>query len=88
MRKQKARLLMVSWYGYRWLGPGFEAGVNCSAVIETSRGHTLGRVIRQGSPEPDTGLPDPVGNPQRRLSRAPCRWTGNPTRPNKRPYRC
>jgi xanthine dehydrogenase accessory factor len=39
------------------LGPGFTAGVDCHAAIETNRGHNLGRVIWQGSAEPDTGLP-------------------------------
>jgi xanthine dehydrogenase accessory factor len=54
---------------YIGLGPGFEAGVNCQAVIETKRGHTLGRVYWQGRTEPDSRLPE--GNPQRVL-RAPC----------------
>jgi xanthine dehydrogenase accessory factor len=53
---------------YIGLGPGFEAGVNCQAVIETRRSHTLGRVFWQGSPDPDTGQPD--GDPGRVL-RAP-----------------
>ena len=53
---------------YLGLGPGFEAGVNCQAVIETRRSHTLGRVHWHGSPEPDTGQPE--GDPQRVL-RAP-----------------
>lgn len=43
---------------YIGLGPGFEAGINCQAVIETRRGHTLGRVYWQGGPDPDTGQPD------------------------------
>ncbi|MDX9992677.1 MAG: selenium-dependent molybdenum cofactor biosynthesis protein YqeB [Anaerolineales bacterium] len=47
------------------LGPGFSAGENCQAVIETQRGHALGRVYWQGSPNSDSGLPD--GNPQRVL---------------------
>jgi xanthine dehydrogenase accessory factor len=53
---------------YIGLGPGFEAGVSCQAVIETRRGHTLGRVYWHGGPEPDTGLPN--GDP-RRVLRAP-----------------
>ncbi len=44
------------------LGPGFTAGENCHAVIETNRGHTLGRVIWQGAGEADTGLPEKVQN--------------------------
>lgn len=43
------------------LGPGFSAGQNCQAVIETNRGHNLGRVIWDGPSEPDTGIPERVG---------------------------
>jgi xanthine dehydrogenase accessory factor len=39
------------------LGPGFEAGVDCHAVIETNRGHHLGRVLWSGSAEANTGTP-------------------------------
>lgn len=53
---------------YIGLGPGFVAGENCDAVIETNRGHTLGRVYWQGTPEADTRLPE--GDP-RRVLRAP-----------------
>jgi len=54
------------------LGPGFEAGVNCEAVVETHRGHTMGRVYWQGSGQPDTGIPDPVtGYDVDRVLRAP-----------------
>jgi xanthine dehydrogenase accessory factor len=42
------------------LGPGFEAGQNCDAAVETMRGHFLGRVLWQGAPEGDTGVPDTV----------------------------
>jgi xanthine dehydrogenase accessory factor len=42
------------------LGPGFVAGENCDVVIETNRGENLGRIIRQGSPEQDTGIPGSV----------------------------
>jgi len=42
------------------LGPGFVASENCHAVVETQRGHNLGRVIWQGEPESDTGIPDRV----------------------------
>ena len=45
---------------YIGLGPGFVAGVNCHVVVETNRGHTLGRVIWQGSAEGDTGIPEQV----------------------------
>lgn len=50
------------------LGPGFHAGVNCHAVIETRRSHTLGRVYWDGAPQPDSGQPE--GDP-RRVLRAP-----------------
>lgn len=39
------------------LGPGFTAGKDVDAVIETMRGHHLGRVIRQGMAIPNTGVP-------------------------------
>jgi len=42
------------------LGPGFSAGKNCHAAIETNRGHFLGRVIWDGAPEADTGIPGAV----------------------------
>lgn len=42
------------------LGPGFIAGENCLAVIETNRGKNLGKVIWQGSAESDTGVPSIV----------------------------
>lgn len=42
------------------LGPGFTAGLDCDAVIETNRGHHMGRVLWQGSAEQDTGIPENV----------------------------
>jgi xanthine dehydrogenase accessory factor len=54
------------------LGPGFTAGRDCHAVIETNRGHFLGRVIWQGAAEPDTGVPGQVaGRTSDRVLRAP-----------------
>lgn len=54
------------------LGPGFEVGKDCHAVIETNRGHGLGRVIWNGSAEPDTGTPGNVqGHAADRVLRAP-----------------
>jgi xanthine dehydrogenase accessory factor len=54
------------------LGPGFTAGRDCHAVIETKRGHHLGRVIYHGQAQPDTGIPGTVGSEAvRRLLRAP-----------------
>ena len=43
------------------LGPGFVAGRDCDAVIETMRGHRLGRVIWDGSAAPNTGIPGEIG---------------------------
>lgn len=43
------------------LGPGFVAGKDCDAVVETQRGHNLGRVIYRGSAAPDTGRPGNIG---------------------------
>jgi xanthine dehydrogenase accessory factor len=55
------------------LGPGFEAGKDVHAVIETKRGHNLGRVILKGMPEPNTGVPGVIeGYSSERLLRAPC----------------
>lgn len=54
------------------LGPGFEAGRDCHMVIETNRGHNLGRVIVSGSAEPNTGLPGAIaGYAAERVLRAP-----------------
>lgn len=54
------------------LGPGFTAGVDCHAVIETNRGHRLGRVIWRGAAEPNTGTPGIVdGKGRERVLRAP-----------------
>ena len=44
------------------LGPGFVAGENCHAVIETKRGHKLGRVIWTGEPQENTGIPEGIEN--------------------------
>ena len=43
------------------LGPGFEAGVDVDAVIETNRGHNLGRVLWGGCAAPNTGVPGIIG---------------------------
>jgi len=54
------------------LGPGFTAGEDVDVVIETMRGHNLGRVYYQGQAAPDTGVPGEVGGEsKRRLLRAP-----------------
>lgn len=43
------------------LGPGFEAGKDVRYVIETMRGHDLGRIISSGSAAPNTGVPGLIG---------------------------
>jgi xanthine dehydrogenase accessory factor len=54
------------------LGPGFVAGRDCHIVIETNRGHDLGRVITQGAAEPNTGIPgDIAGHTEARVLRSP-----------------
>jgi xanthine dehydrogenase accessory factor len=54
------------------LGPGFRAGVDCDAVVETQRGHWLGRVYWQGGASDDSGVPDAVGGHKaERVVRAP-----------------
>ncbi len=54
------------------VGPGFTAGVDCHAAVETKRGHTLGRVIYSGSPIENTGIPGNIeGFTSERLLRAP-----------------
>jgi xanthine dehydrogenase accessory factor len=58
------------------LGPGFEAGVDADAVIETNRGHGLGRVILDGRAEPDTGTPGLIaGAGRERVLHAPAAGT-------------
>lgn len=54
------------------LGPGFEAGVDAHLVIETNRGHNLGRVLTQGTAEGNTGIPGNIGGyTTERVLRAP-----------------
>lgn len=54
------------------LGPGFAAGVDAHAVVETNRGHDLGRVIWTGWAESDTGVPGSIGGfGAERVLRAP-----------------
>jgi xanthine dehydrogenase accessory factor len=43
------------------LGPGFTAGKDVHIVVETNRGHNLGKMILNGIAEPDTGIPGEVG---------------------------
>ena len=54
------------------VGPGFTAGVDCHAVVETMRGHDLGRVIYRGSAQPNTNIPGLIGGyAGERVLRAP-----------------
>ncbi len=54
------------------LGPGFRAGRDVHFVIETNRGHHLGRVIEEGEAETDTGIPGDIGGyTWERVLRAP-----------------
>jgi len=58
------------------LGPGFAAGADCHCVIETQRGHTLGRPLYQGSALPNTGCPGSIGGyTTQRILRSPCSGT-------------
>lgn len=72
MRKQPPELDLDSAPFIIGLGPGFTAGEDCHAVVETNRGHHMGRVIWQGQAEADTGVPEPVrGFDVDRVLRAP-----------------
>lgn len=54
------------------VGPGFTAGLDCHGVVETMRGHTLGRVYYTGSALPNTGIPGLIGGfAGERVLRAP-----------------
>ena len=71
------------------LGPGFTAGVDCHVVVETNRGHRLGRPIYAGAAEPDTRRPGEVGGKtaERILPRAGhrrCDKLGHDRRPGGR----
>ena len=68
----------ATWYaaGYApaviGVGPGFTAGKDCHAVVETMRGHTLGRVYYSGSALPNTAVPGLIGGyAGERVLRAP-----------------
>lgn len=54
------------------VGPGFTAGIDCHAVVETMRGHTLGRAIYDGAALPNTNIPGLIGGfAGERVLRAP-----------------
>lgn len=56
------------------LGPGFEAGRDVDLVIETMRGHQLGRILESGTAAPNTGIPGLIGGyGKERVMHSPCR---------------
>lgn len=58
------------------LGPGFCAGSDVDYVIETKRGHRLGRVLEKGSALPNTGVPGMIaGYGAQRVIHAPAAGT-------------
>ena len=71
------------------VGPGFTAGQDCHAVVETMRGHYLGRALYEGSALPNTNVPGLIGGfAGERVLRAPadgvflaCRRIGDPVQP-------
>jgi xanthine dehydrogenase accessory factor len=59
------------------VGPGFVAGLDVDAVVETQRGHYLGRVIYQGAAAPNTGVPGEIlGYAEERVLRVPPQASG------------
>jgi len=70
MRKRKPDPLPYAAPIFIGVGPGFAAGVDCDAVVETERGHAMGRVIWRGSARMDSSRPD---GDARRVLRAPTR---------------
>ena len=61
------------------LGPGFAAGRDAHAVVETNRGHDLGRVILEGHAEANTSVPGRIaGHDSDRVVRAPVAGTVEP----------
>jgi xanthine dehydrogenase accessory factor len=63
------------------LGPGFVAGLDAHAVIETQRGPTLGRVLTEGAALPDTGIPaERHGYGRERILRSPAGGTFIPVK--------
>lgn len=71
------------------LGPGFEAGKDCHAVVETNRGHNLGRIMLAGSAEPNTGVPGEIaGHTSDRVLRAPAAGIFRTTREIGDPVGC
>jgi len=61
------------------LGPGFQAGRDAHFVVETNRGHNLGRLLTYGSAEHNTGIPSAIQGTTDRILRAPADgiWNNN-----------
>ncbi len=58
------------------LGPGFTVGEDADVIVETKRGHNLGRIIREGSAAPNSGVPGNIGGfTKERVLHAPCAGT-------------
>ena len=72
MRKKNSDIKRESAPVVIALGPGYSASEDVHFVIETSRGHNLGRVISEGAALPDTGVPGKLGGETaKRVLRAP-----------------
>lgn len=72
MRKASPEIGMEAAPFIVGLGPGFTAGLDCHAVVETNRGHNLGRVYWEGNAEADTNIPERVAHyDTNRVLRAP-----------------
>jgi xanthine dehydrogenase accessory factor len=70
--KRNVEYSIKTWPIVIGLGPGFTVGENCHAIIETNRGHYLGRVIWEGEAINDTGIPGTVSEKNyERVLRAP-----------------
>ena len=64
------------------VGPGFTAGLDCHAAVETMRGHSLGRALYEGSPLPNTNIPGLIGGfAGERVLRAPADGIFRPALP-------
>lgn len=76
MRKHNFGLTMDDATMVIALGPGFVAGKDVHVVIETNRGHNLGRLIFEGTADPDTGIPGNIaGYDKQRVLRSPAEGT-------------
>ncbi len=61
------------------IGPGFHGGIDVDAIIESQRGHNLGKVMYEGEAAENTGLPGIInGFSEERVLRAPCDGIANP----------